>query len=229
MASRSSSPVPEAYEPKGVENVKSVLVPQEAAKDFLEGGRTFRYDLYRIPFNGGQGGKAEPIEGASNNGLSNYFAKFSPDGKWIVFCQAKSFMLLQPDSQLYIIPAAGGEARRLECNTPRMNSWHSWSPNGKWLVFSSKAYSAYTQLFLTHIDAAGRSSVPVVLSRFTVPERAANIPEFVNVATGRDPQDHRGFSRRLQLLPGGHGVRRTGRRRRGGSPAAKGDRDQPGK
>ncbi len=170
----------EAYEPEGVEDVKSVLVPQEAAKEFLDGGRTFRYDLYRIPFNGGQGGKAEPIEGASNNGLSNYFPKFSPDGKWIVFCQAKSFMLLQPDSQLTIVPAAGGEARRLECNTPRMNSWHSWSPNGKWLVFSSKAYSAYTQLFLTHIDAAGHSSVPVVLSRFTVPERAANIPEFVN-------------------------------------------------
>ncbi len=172
----------EAYEPKGLENVKSVLVPQEAAQDFLEGGRTFRYDLYRIPFNGGKGGTAEPIEGASNNGLSNYFAKFSPDSKWIVFCQAKSFMLLQPDSQLTIIPAAGGEARRLECNTPEMNSWHSWSPNGKWLVFSSKAYSIYTQLFLTHIDPAGRSSVPVVLSRFTVPERAANIPEFVNAA-----------------------------------------------
>jgi tetratricopeptide (TPR) repeat protein len=172
----------EAYEPKGVENVKSVLVPQEAAKDFLEGGRTFRYDLYRIPFNEGRGGKAEPIAGAANNGRSNYFAKFSPDGKWIVFCQANSFMLLQPDSELYIVPAAGGTARRLECNTPRMNSWHSWSPNGKWLVFSSKAYSPYTQLFLTHIDEAGHSSVPVVLSRFTVPERAANIPEFVNAA-----------------------------------------------
>jgi len=26
--------------------------------------------------------------------MSNYFAKYSPDGKWIVFCKAKSFMLL---------------------------------------------------------------------------------------------------------------------------------------
>ncbi|NLY00959.1 MAG: tetratricopeptide repeat protein, partial [Rhodopirellula sp.] len=172
----------EAYEPEGLENVKSVLVPQDAARDFLDGGRTFRYDLVRIPFNEGKGGKAEPIEGAANNGRSNYFAKFSPDGKWLVFCQANSFMLLQPDSQLMIVPAAGGEARRLECNTPQMNSWHSWSPNGKWLAFSSKAYSIYTQLFLTHIDQEGRSSVPVVLSRFTVPERAANIPEFVNAA-----------------------------------------------
>jgi len=90
-------------------------------------------------------------------------------------------MLLQPDSELYIIPAQGGEARRLRCNTSRMNSWHSWSPNGNWLVFSSKAHSDYTQLFLTHIDAQGRSSVPVVLSRLTEPKRAVNIPEFVNL------------------------------------------------
>jgi tetratricopeptide (TPR) repeat protein len=170
----------EAYEPEGVADIKSVLVPREAAKDFLDGTREFKYDLFRIPFNAGKGGKPEPIEGASNNGMSNYFPKFSPDGKWIVFCKAKNFMLLQPDSELYIMPTSGGEARRLQCNTSRMNSWHSWAPNGKWLVFSSKEYSPYTQLFLTHIDEKGQSSVPVVLSRFTAPERAANIPEFVN-------------------------------------------------
>ena len=61
-----------------------------------------------------------------------------------------------------------------------MNSWHSWSPNGKWLVFSSKAWSAYTQLFLTHIDEQGDSSPPVLLDHFTSANRAANIPEFVN-------------------------------------------------
>jgi tetratricopeptide (TPR) repeat protein len=43
-------------------------------------------------------------------------------------------------------------------------------------------YSPYTQLFLTHVDDAGRSTPPVVLANFTQPERAANIPEFVNVA-----------------------------------------------
>ncbi len=171
----------EAYDPPSLRNFDTVLVPQREADEFLEGGRKFPFDLYRIPFNGGEGGKAEPIEGASNNGKSNYFAKFSPDGKWIVFCQAESFMLLQPDSELYIIPAEGGEARRLRCNTRRMNSWHSFSPNGRWLVFSSKAYSIYTQLLLTHIDERGRTTPPVVLSNFTEPERAANIPEFANV------------------------------------------------
>ena len=171
----------EAYELKNVAKRESALLTREECKVFLEGGKKFRFDLYRIPFNEGRGGKAEPVEGASENGMSNYFAKFSPDGKWLVFCRAESFMLLQPDSELYIVPAEGGEARRLRCNTSRMNSWHSWSPNGKWLAFSSKAHSVYTQLFLTHIDEEGRSSVPVVLSRFTEPERAVNIPEFVNL------------------------------------------------
>ena len=170
----------EAYELKAARDQKRVLLTPDECREFLEDGKTFLFDLYRIPFDGGKGGKAEPLAGASNNGMSNYFAKYSPDGKWIVFCKAKSYMLLQPDSELYIIPAAGGEARKLRCNTSRMNSRHSWSPNSKWLVFSSKANSDYTQLFLTHIDEQGRSSPAVLLSQFTASDRAANIPEFVN-------------------------------------------------
>jgi hypothetical protein len=146
----------------------------------VQQGKPLRFDLYKIPFNGGAGGTPQPLEGASHNGVSNYFARYSPDGKWIVFCRAKSYMLLQPDSELYLIPAQGGKARRLRCNTSRMNSWHSWSPNGKWLVFSSKAWSDYTQLCLTHIDENGDSSPPVLLAHLTAPNRAANIPEFVN-------------------------------------------------
>ena len=169
-----------AYDLKNTKGKGKVLLTREECKEFTEDGRPFLFDLYGIPFNQGKGGTPEPIEGASNNGMSNYFAKYSPDGKWIVFCKAKSYMLLQPDSELYIIPAEGGKARRLRANTKRMNSWHSWSPNSRWLVFSSKANSDYTQLFLTHIDEQGNSSPPVLLEHFTAPDRAANIPEFVN-------------------------------------------------
>jgi tetratricopeptide (TPR) repeat protein len=168
-----------AYRLERERDPTKVLLTREECQEFLEEGKRFLFDLYRIPFNDGKGGEPHPLEGASNNGISNFFAKYSPDGKWIVFCKAKNYMLLQPDSELYIIPAEGGEARRLQCNTNRMNSWHSWSPNGKWLVFSSKANSVYTQLFLTHMDEQGRSSPPVLLSHLTDPDRAANIPEFV--------------------------------------------------
>ncbi len=171
-----------AYSLKETAGKGKVLLTRDECKEFTEDGKPFLFDLYRIPFNDGKGGTPEPVEGASNNGMSNFFAKYSPDGKWIVFCKAKSYMLLQPDSELYIIPAGGGEARRLRANTSRMNSWHSWSPNGKWLVFSSKANSPYTQLFLTHIDEQGQSSPAVLLEHFTAPDRAANIPEFVNAA-----------------------------------------------
>lgn len=170
-----------AYRGSQIEQKNAVLVDKNDVPEFTVDKKPFRYDLYRIPFNDGKGGKAEPVAGAADNGMSNFFPKYSPDGKWIVFCKARSYMLLQPDSELYIVPAAGGEARRLRYNTARMNSWHSWSSNSRWLVFSSKVNTAYTQLFLTHIDDNGNDSPPVLLERFTSPDRAANIPEFVKL------------------------------------------------
>jgi len=61
-----------------------------------------KYDLYRIPFNEGKGGTAVPVEGASHNGMSNTFAKVSPDGKWIVFTKCRNGLLMRPDSRLWI-------------------------------------------------------------------------------------------------------------------------------
>ncbi|MGD0829854.1 MAG: tetratricopeptide repeat protein [Terracidiphilus sp.] len=140
-----------------------------------------QYDLYKIPFNDGKGGKAEPLLGASNNGMSNDFPKVSPDGKWIVFVQNKTGLLMRPDSKLWMVPFNGGKPRLMTCNTWRMNSWHTFSPNGRWLAFSSKARSAYTQLMLTHIDENGNDSPAVMVENTTAANRAINIPEFVNI------------------------------------------------
>ena len=122
--------------------------------------------------------------GASHNGMSNSFPKVSPDGRWIVYVQARNGQLMRPDSQLYIVPAAGGEARRMRCNTPLMNSWHSFSPNGRWLVFSSKARSPCTQMYLTHLDEDGNDSPAILIENATAANRTVNIPEFVNVPRG---------------------------------------------
>jgi tetratricopeptide (TPR) repeat protein len=140
-----------------------------------------QYDLYRISFNTGKGGRPQPIAGAGRNGMSNSFPKVSPDGRWIVFVQSRNGQLMRPDSQLYIVPVEGGQARRMRCNTPLMNSWHSFSPNGRWMVFSSKSRSPYTQMFLTHLDEEGRDSPAILIENATAANRAVNIPEFVNI------------------------------------------------
>lgn len=143
-----------------------------------------QYDLYRIPFNDGKGGKPEPVAGASQNGMSNNFPKVSPDGKWIVFVECKNGLLMRPDSKLYIVPFNGGTARPLASNLPVMNSWHTWSPNAHWLAFSSKSPSLYTELYLTHIDESGNASPAILVEDATASNRAVNIPEFVNVKPG---------------------------------------------
>ena len=116
--------------------------------------------------------------------MSNSFPKISPDGRWIVFVQARNGQLMRPDSKLYIVPAEGGEAREMRANTPLMNSWHSFSPNGRWMVFSSKSRSPYTEMFLTHIDADGHDTPAIVIENSTAANRAVNIPEFVNIPPG---------------------------------------------
>jgi len=155
------------------------VAPAEYANDPHE--TQIQYDLYKIPFNGGRGGKAVPVAGASGNGMSNNFPKVSPDGKWIVFVQNRNGLLMRPDSRLFIVPFEGGKARLMRCNTPLMNSWHTFSPNGRWLAFSSKGRTAYTQLMLTHIDANGNDSPAILVENTTAANRAVNIPEFLNV------------------------------------------------
>jgi len=199
-----------AYQSEALAKASTVLLSEKDVPEFIEKKQPFKYDLYRVPFNDGQGGTPEPIKGASANGKSNYFAKFSPDGKWIVFCKADNYMLLMPDSELYIIPAEGGEARRLRANTRLMNSWHSFSSNGHWLVFSSKANTPYTQLFLTHIDAEGNSTPPVVLERFTGADRAANIPEFVPIGADAIAKIQERFLDAYSFLRAGMANERTG-------------------
>jgi Flp pilus assembly protein TadD len=140
-----------------------------------------QYDLYRVPFNDGKGGTAEPIAGASNNRMSNSMPEVSPDGKWIVFVEAHNGMLMRPDGQLYIVPFGGGTARPLRANMSPMNSWHSWSPNGRWLVFSSKSRGPYTRMYLTHIDENGNDSPAIYIDNPTAANRAVNLPEFVNI------------------------------------------------
>jgi tricorn protease len=68
-----------------------------------------------------------------------FFAKFSPDGKWIAFTGQ-----YDGDEQVYVIPAEGGEPRQLTfypARGPLAPRWgydnqvYGWTPDGKAVVF----------------------------------------------------------------------------------------------
>jgi len=161
--------------------------PDGKAIVFAEGensnlGIRTRLSLRVVPYNDGRGGAARDIPGASRNGKSHYFPRFSPDARWLSYCQCNGGSLIKSSSDVWIMPShLKGPARRLECNVPyAADSWHSWSSNSRWLVFASKRDDGeYARLYLTHIDAAGHASPAVRLPVAKPPMACYNIPEFV--------------------------------------------------
>jgi dipeptidyl aminopeptidase/acylaminoacyl peptidase len=63
----------------------------------------------------------------------------SPDGKWVVFdCEDVDLAANTKTSHLWIVPASGGESRRLN-PTPHHEERARFSPDGKRLIWTSKA------------------------------------------------------------------------------------------
>jgi hypothetical protein len=166
--------------PRDTTSNEIVIKDTSLINRYVKRKKLVKFDICMIPFNQGKGGTAVPVKGASGNGRSNYFPAVSPDGKWLVYCQAESFMLLMPDSRLFIVPVEGGKARELNCNFNSLNSWHSWSPNSRWIVYASKGLSTYTDMFLSHMDENGNSAIPVLVDKARSTYRVINYPEFIH-------------------------------------------------
>lgn len=196
----SRAPISQAY----IKAVKDKTVSNESSNSTihsLNNKYPYQFDLCSLPFPNTD--HAEPIllPGASNNGKSNYFPRYSPDNRWIVFTQAPTGLVLQPGSRLCIIPAQGGPVRELSCNTPSMNSWHSWSPDGRWMVFSGKGKAAETQLFLTRMHEDGNSSPAVRLHRLSLPRYACVVPEFLSGQATKMRTVTFGFEQQTRVNP----------------------------
>jgi tricorn protease len=102
---------------------------------------TYAGDLYTAPI---QGGIARRL--TSHDGFE-MFARFSPDGKHIAFTGQ-----YDGNTEIYVIPAAGGEPKRLTYTatlgrddvSDRMgpnNICMGWTPDGKHIVFRSRMHS----------------------------------------------------------------------------------------
>jgi dipeptidyl aminopeptidase/acylaminoacyl peptidase len=76
----------------------------------------------------------------------------SPDGKWVVFdCEDVDLAANTKTSHLWIVPASGGESRRLN-PTPNHEERPRFSPDGKRLIWTSKATDP-TQIWMCDFDA----------------------------------------------------------------------------
>ncbi|MFH2204709.1 MAG: hypothetical protein ABIJ96_16465 [Elusimicrobiota bacterium] len=147
-----------------------------------------KMDIYTVEYNGGKGGQAQPLAGASGNGSDNYFPEFSPDGRWLAFTRgnASGGPFARDSSDIYIVPAAGGRARRLESNVEGvMDSWHSWSSDSRWLLYSSKRDGLATRAYITRIDERGGASAPVELGCEQGVNARVNMPQWIK--KGRPP------------------------------------------
>ena len=127
-----------------------------------------RYDLMRVAYDPATGrfGPRETVLSSQATGLSILLPRPSPDGRFLLFCMCRygCFPVFQPSSDLYLLDLRTGKHRRLEINSDRSESWHSWSSNGRGLVFSSKrAAGVFTRPYVSYVDAAGKVSRPFVL------------------------------------------------------------------
>jgi len=133
-------------------------------------------DLYRVPYNGGAGGTATKLAGASDPAFTEHYAAFSRDDKLIAFVRLGGNQNAYNNAltEVYVVPAAGGTATRLAANqatecsavtSPGIgNTWPKWSPTAEsvggvtyyWLTFSSKRKGT-PQLYVAPltVDAQG--------------------------------------------------------------------------
>ena len=157
--------------------VAALAAPAFAAASAQEPTRLLRYpdvrgeevvfcyggDLWKAPLGGGDARRLTAHPG------QELFPKFSPDGKWIAFTSQ-----YDGDEQVYVIPAEGGEPRRLTWyptpmpRAPRHGydcQVMGWTPDSRSVMFRSARQSngvdSLTRLYLVSLEGGLPEVLPM--------------------------------------------------------------------
>jgi hypothetical protein len=133
-----------------------------------------KYDLVRIGYDieSDKWGEVETVLSAKNAGKSIAMPRVSPDGRWLTFCiiDYGFFPTWQDESDIYIMDlnsvSSKGQHdyRKMEINSDKSESWHTWSSNNRWIAFSSKKeQGVFTRCYLSYVDETGRAYKPLLL------------------------------------------------------------------
>lgn len=165
------------------EGITSALLPR--------GFDRMHYDIVSRDFDLSTRSFSQPdtVVLASADGLSALLPRISPDGKFLLYCQAPfgTFHIWHKESDLYMMDLKSGEIRRLNnANSDDTDSYHSWSSNSRWIVFSSRRDDgSYTRPYIAYISPDGNDSKAFVVPQES-PEyyrelmKSYNVPEFFN-------------------------------------------------
>jgi hypothetical protein len=158
-----------------------------------------KYDLMRISYDpiNHSWGKLETIISAANCGFSITEPRVSPDGRFLLFTGSaySQFPLYLESADVYMLDLRTNQWKKLDINTDRPDSFHSWSSNGRWIVFSSKRMDKiFTKPYFTHFDSAGNTTKPFVLPQedptfYDDFLKVYNVPEFTKEPIRISPQE----------------------------------------